>query len=106
MSKQSASNAVSDRAEYVVVLRTRSADRSLPKEGYEWVLNVSPLDLPGVQVRTSTRRVDESGAELPPKLIIEVRGQTMSSGTWFQTGSAEAGSAEGVLPLHQARSAA
>ncbi|MCA1693941.1 MAG: hypothetical protein LC749_03970 [Actinobacteria bacterium] len=78
MSKQSASNAVPDRAEYVVVLRARSAARFLPEAGCELVLNVPNLDLEGVRVRTSTRWVEESGKELPRELIIEVRGHAGS----------------------------
>lgn len=78
MSTQSASSATTNRAEYVVVLRARSAARFLPEEGCELVLDVPNLDLQGVRVRTFTRWVDEGGKELPRELIIEVRGHAGS----------------------------
>jgi hypothetical protein len=78
VSTQSASRATTNRPEYVVVLRTRSAARFLPEEGCELVLNVPNLDLQGVRVRTFTRWVDEGGKELPRELIIEVRGHAGS----------------------------
>jgi hypothetical protein len=75
---QFASSAIPNRAEYVVVLRARSAARFLPEEGCELVLNVPKLDLRGVRVRTFSRWVDEGGKELPRELIVEVRGHAGS----------------------------
>jgi hypothetical protein len=78
VSTQSGSSARPNRAEYVVVLRARSAARFLPEEGCELVLNVPNLDLHGVRVRTFTRWVDEGGKELPRELVVEVRGHAGS----------------------------
>jgi hypothetical protein len=66
-------------AEYVVVLRARSAARFLPEEGWELLLDAVPgLGLGPVRIRAATRWVAVGGHTLPRELIVEVRGHATS----------------------------
>lgn len=62
-------------AEYVVVLRTRSAARYLPEGGFEFNLEATPaLGIRAARTRAFTRWVAAGDDELPRELTVEVRG--------------------------------
>lgn len=62
-------------AEYVVVLRARSAARYLPEGGFEFNVAGAPaLVIGAVRIRAFTRWVAAGNDQLPRELTIEVRG--------------------------------
>ncbi|GLZ43796.1 hypothetical protein [Actinokineospora sp. NBRC 105648] len=63
-----------DRAEYVVVLRAKSAVKFLPDEVWELAMKVPELGLADLLVRMYTRWSVEGGQRLPRELVVEVRG--------------------------------
>ncbi len=64
--------------EYTVVLRTRSAARFLPNEGWELTLNAPNMLPNAVRLRAYTRWVKEGGQDLPRELVVEARGEAAS----------------------------